>query len=82
MSQNAVAFYLDAGRRIVRKRDIEFASRPDLLRQIEPDLERCWSIEVWQGDDCIMCAKAHGCIETRCGKPSSPAEPETGMRAN
>lgn len=73
MFQKALAYYMDAGRRILAIRELAFTSRPDLLRQIERDLDDCWAIEVWQGDTCLMCAKAHGAIELRCGKPSPPA---------
>ena len=70
--QTARVFYLDADKRVVTTRDVEFTSRPDLLRRIEQALERVWAIEVWQGDDCVLCLKAHGAIEPRCGKPAPP----------
>lgn len=71
--QQARIFYLDADQRILKTRVLAFSSRPDLMRQLEAELDSCWSIEAWQGDDCLLCAKAHGAIELRCGKPAPPA---------
>jgi hypothetical protein len=73
--QTARVVYRDDGDRILATRDVGFTSRPDLLRRIERDLDHVWAIEVWQGDDCVLCLKAHGAIEPRCGKPAPPAGP-------
>ncbi len=71
--QRARVFYLDPDRRILKTCEITFGSRADLMRQLEPDLDRCGMIEAWQGDDCVLCATALGAIELRCGKPTRPA---------
>jgi hypothetical protein len=78
MSQKAFAYYLDVAQRILATRTLEFTSRADLVHQVERDLDGCWSIEVWQGSECLICAKAHGAFELRCGKPNPPAEPGCG----
>ena len=71
-SQTARVFYLGADRQIVETRDVAFTSRVDLIGKLERDLERSAAIEVWQDEACVLCLKAHGAIETNCGKPAQP----------
>ena len=73
--RKAFVFYLDDAERVLMTREVEFRSRFDLLRQVERELDRCWAIEAWQGDDCVLCLKAHGSIESRCARPAPPAKP-------
>lgn len=70
--QKALVFYLDGRRRVLERSEVAFNSRCDLIGQLEASLDRYEAIEVWQGDICVLCLKAHGSIETNCGKPASP----------
>jgi hypothetical protein len=74
--QTARVFYMDADKSVVMTRDIEFDTKVDLVHWIEPDLDCFWAIEAWQGDNCVLCLKAHGSIEPSCGKPAPPAGPK------
>ncbi len=69
----ARVFYFDADERVLATREVAFTSRPDLLHRLERELDHAWTIEAWLGDDCVLCLKAHGSIEPRCGKPAPPA---------
>lgn len=78
MLRKALVFYLDAAQRVLTTRELRFASRFDLFHQVEGELDHCWSLEAWQDDDCLICAKANGAIELSCGKRQPPAEVEPG----
>lgn len=73
MMQTARVFYLDVDECVLATREVAFTSRPDLLHRLERELDRAWTIEAWLGDDCVLCLKAHGSIEARCGKPAPPS---------
>ena len=58
--QMAVVFCLDARDRIVATRDIEFASRNDLVSQLRPELAHCETVEAWIESVCLLRLTAHG----------------------
>ena len=54
MAQTALIFGIDAGGRVRASRELEFTSRADLVRQLQPELGRHSMVEAWTGCVCLL----------------------------
>lgn len=68
MLQTATVFCLDPDGRVLSSREIQFATRAELIHQLEPELAGCATAEAWQDDVCVLRMKTHGQIEWQDGE--------------
>lgn len=54
MADKALIFCIDAGGRVRASRELEFTSRADLMRQLEPEFQRHPMVEAWTGSVCLL----------------------------
>lgn len=54
MADKALIFCIDARGRVRASRELEFVNRADLVRQLEPELDRHSMVEAWTGSICLL----------------------------
>lgn len=62
MVQKATIYCLDAGKRVIATREVEFTSRAQLALLLQSDLHKCARVEAWHEDVCVLRMTADGAI--------------------